>query len=256
MPNPMIPAAGAAMPAEGQRTRRAALAALASVPALVMLPAVAAEETTCHLQAVSMADDIDAPLLAMLAQWREAYARAGAIDDRVSEADEAAKAVALPDVLIRTEEDRYLVAAEKVGEYYRTDKSFALMEHTTMMVMGGGFTHAPIAAMITRFEEILAAHRSYVAAVEAVREAVGYPELERLQHEARTEEERLRRDVAVMPARTVQGALAKLAAVANAYGLEDLEEEMADIGDDDIGLAYVALSVARDCARMGAIAAI
>jgi hypothetical protein len=50
MSNHTIPAAGGAMP-EGHKTRRAALAALASVPALAMLPiaAIASPTSTARL---------------------------------------------------------------------------------------------------------------------------------------------------------------------------------------------------------------
>ena len=52
--------------------------------------------------------------------------------------------------------------------------------------------------MIERFQEIQAAHLEHEAAVERAKEAVGYFELERQADEARTEERRLCREVAVM----------------------------------------------------------
>ena len=76
MSKPTVSAAGGAMPAEGHRTRRAALALFGAAPALAVFPAVAAS-------------DADAELLGLITQWREADARANAADQRVWALDEA-----------------------------------------------------------------------------------------------------------------------------------------------------------------------
>jgi len=173
MSKPTASAAGGAMPAEGHKTRRAALALFGAAPALAILPAAAI--------ASSLPTDADAELFELLAEWREADARAAAADRRVWEADDGTD-IARPDVLIKTAEDAELfVTDEEIGEHYRRPKSFAAIEGTISIVMGHFFTHAPIVAMIKRFEEINAAHRAHEAAVQAAREAAGYPELVRLQ---------------------------------------------------------------------------
>jgi hypothetical protein len=85
--------------------------------------------------------------------------------------------------------------------------------------------HQPIVEMLERFQEIDAAHSAYESAVQHAKEVAGYFELERQQKEARAEERRLCREVAVMQARTVPGLLAKLSAVADIYVHEDLEKD-------------------------------
>jgi hypothetical protein len=192
-----VSAAGAAMPAEGQKTRRAALGTLASLPALVILPAAA--------MASSIPTDADAELFALIAQWRGAEAQANAADRRKWDVYDAIE-IPHPDVLIKTAEDADLFTTdEEIGEHYRRPKSFAAIEGMISIVMGHFFTHAPIVAMIEHFEEIHAAHRAYKAAEKAASEAAGLPELERLQEKARAEERRLCHDVAFMQARTVPG---------------------------------------------------
>jgi hypothetical protein len=64
-------------------------------------------------------------------------------------------------------------------------------------------------------------------------------------------DDRLRGDVANMPARTVPGLLAKLAAVAEAFGLEALEEETTFKDGETVGFDGAARTILRDCARMG-----
>jgi hypothetical protein len=89
-----------------------------------------------------------------------------------------------------------------------------------------------------------------VAAEHAAKEAVGYFELKRQQEEARTEERRLCREVAVMQARTVPGLLAKLSAVADMYVHDDLEKDTESMSGKNVSLEGAALFVLRDCARM------
>jgi hypothetical protein len=224
--------------------RRVALGALASGPALAILPAAAI--------ASSLPTDADAELLELLAEWREADARATAANKRVWEVDELTD-IDPPDVLIKTAEDAELfVTDDEIGEHYRRPKSFTAIEGMISIVMGNFFTHAPIVAMIKRFEEINAAHRAHEAAVQAAREAAGYPELVRLQDEARAQERSLCHEVAVMPARTVRGLLAKLSAVADIFGHEDLELDTVFKDGENVSLEDAALTVLRDCARMGA----
>ena len=228
----------------GHKTRRAALALFGAAPALAILPAAAI--------ASSLPTDADAELFGFLAEWREADARAAAADRRVWEADDGTD-IARPDVLIKTAEDAELfVTDEEIGEHYRRPKSFAAIEGTISIVMGHFFTHAPIVAMIKRFEEIHGARCAHQAAVEAAREAAGYPEFVRLQEEARAEERSLCHEVAVMPARTVRGLLAKLSAVADIFGHEDLELDTVFEDGENVSLEDAALTVLRDCARMGA----
>jgi hypothetical protein len=247
MSKPTVSAAGGAMPAEGHKTRRAALAIFGSAPALAVFPAVAA------------ASDADANLFELIGQWREAGARADAADQRLWDLDDAVT-VPFPDVLIRTEEDSQLFrpgimnrnTATEIGERYRFP---AIQEMgATIEILVGNFLikHKPIVAMIERFQEIQAAHLEHEAAEHAAKEAVGYFELERQQEEARTEERRLCREVAVMQARTVPGLLAKLSAVADMYVHEDLEKDieyMAGAGKN-VSVDDAMFFVLRDCARM------
>jgi hypothetical protein len=73
-----------------------------------------------------VADDIDAPLLALLAQCPEAHAR---LDDIYARTDEARGDKRPPDVLKKTaEDDKLFLRTEKIGEYFRTDQSFDAME--------------------------------------------------------------------------------------------------------------------------------
>jgi hypothetical protein len=111
----------------------------------------------------------------------------------------------------------------------------------------------PFVETIKRFEEIQAAHFEHEAAVHAAKEAAGWYELDRQQKEARGEERWLCRKVAVMPARTVPGLLAKLSAVADAFGHEDLELDTTFADGENVTLEHAALTVLRDCARMGAV---
>ena len=62
----------------------------------------------------------------------------------------------------------------------------------------------------------------------------------------------MRYEVAVTPARTIDGLMAKLAALADAYGLEGIEDEAAFLNSDSVYHEGIAISIVRDFARMGA----
>jgi hypothetical protein len=231
-------------------SRRAALGALANVPALAILPAAA-------IASSALSSDADARLFELIAQWREADARADAADERLWALDEKID-VPIPDVMIRTEEDGQLFrlgimnknTATQIGEHYRFP---AIQEMgATIEILVGNFLikHKPIVAMIERFQEIQAAHLEHEAAVHAEKEAVGYFELEGQQEEACAAERRLRREVAVMQARTVHGLLAKLSAIADIYIHDDLEKDTEQLAGKNVSLEGAVLFVLRDCARM------
>jgi hypothetical protein len=234
-------AAGGATPAEGHKTRRAALALFGAAPALAVFPAVAA------------ASDADAELFELIARWRELDARACALNEQIWALEDATE-VKEPDALIKTVEDADLFTTdEEIGEHYCRLKSFAAIEGMISIVMGNFLTHAPIVAMIKRFEEIHAAHRAYKAAEKAAREAAGLPELERLQEKVQAEESRLCYDIAFMQARTVPGLLAKMSAVADIYGHRDLEGDTEQHAGKSVSLEDAAIFVLRDCARITAV---
>ena len=107
-----------------------------------------------------------------------------------------------------------------------------------------------LSAMLDRALEVKAAFAAHQAAVKAAEDAVGMADIDREWHKADAEECRLRRAVAETPARTIPGLLAKLAAVAEAFGLEDLEDNTTFADDRDVGLDDVVMTVARDCARL------
>jgi hypothetical protein len=154
------------------QTRRAALGALASVPALAVLPAAG---SAFALAATASPVDPDAALFELIARWREADARACALNEQIWALADATD-VKEPDALIKTAEDADLFTTdEEIGEHYCRPKSFAAIEGMISIVMGNFLTHAPIVAMIKRFEEIHAAHRAYKAAEKAAREAAGLP---------------------------------------------------------------------------------
>ena len=223
------------------QTRRAALALFAVAPALAVFPAVAA------------ASDADAELFELIARWREADAQANAAARRVWDVYDAIE-IPQPDVLIKTAEDADVFTTdEKIGEHYCRPKSLAAIEGMISIVMGNFLTHAPIVAMIKRFEEIHAAHRAYKAAEKAAREAAGLPELERLQEKVQAEERRLCHDIAFMQARTVPGLLAKMSAVADIYGHRDLEGDTEQHAGKSVSLEDAAIFVLRDCARITAV---
>jgi hypothetical protein len=185
MSKPTVSAAGGAMPAEGHKTRRAALALFGAAPALAIFPAVAA------------ASDADAELLVLIAHWREADARANAADQRVWDSDVD---VPVPDVMIKTAEDATLFQTdEDVGDHYFRPASLDKMKLTLQAFVGHFINFYPLETMLARFQEIDAAHTAYQSAVRRAKEAVGYFELERQQDEARAAERRLCREVAVMP---------------------------------------------------------
>jgi hypothetical protein len=117
---------------EKQHSRRAALGALASVPALAILPAAA--------MASALTTDADAELFELLAEWRAAALASAAADSRVWDADDGAD-IARPDALIKTAEDAELfVTDEEIGEHYRRPKSFAAIEGT-ISIRHGAFLH-------------------------------------------------------------------------------------------------------------------
>jgi hypothetical protein len=76
MPNALVSAAGAAMPAEGHKSRRAALGLFASLPALVAIPAIA------RASSPSLASADEAELFALQAEIADMRAGPRASDSR------------------------------------------------------------------------------------------------------------------------------------------------------------------------------
>jgi hypothetical protein len=244
MSKPTASAAGGAMPAEGHNTRRAALALIAGAPALAVFPTVVSASTA------------DAGLFELITQWREANDRSRAACRRISAALDEAVAVPVPDVLIKTKIDHdWFETEEPVGDHYFRTDSILKMKRTVQVFVGHFVDLYPLDAMLERFQEIDAAHSAYRAAYHRSREAVGYFELERQEQEAGAEERRLGREVAIMQARTVHGLLAKLSAVADIYGHDDLEQDTKYMAANPRGISLeeAAILVLRDCARMSAI---
>jgi hypothetical protein len=109
---------------------------------------------------------------------------------------------------------------------------------------------AEIEPMVGRFNEIQSAHEAYEFEVKGAKEAAGYFELERSVDEALAEDNRLRRELALTPALTVRGLIAKLSVVADSFGLESLEDRTTVEDGETVTLDQAALSVPRDGARM------
>jgi hypothetical protein len=65
------------------------------------------------------------------------------------------------------------------------------------------------------------------------------------------EDNRLRRELALTPALTVRGLIAKLSVVADSFGLESLEDRTTVEDGETVTLDQAAVSVLRDGARMG-----
>ena len=241
-----VSAAGGAMPAEGFKTRRAALGAIASALPVLALGAGAALSPSPVDAAV---DDSDAPLFALLAQWRAAGKAADAADDRLENLV-ASEHVPAPAAMIRRPGDEFLFEApEAVGEVY-TPRSLMIVGWVIDCVRKHNQLDPLDMVAFPRCQEIQAAHLEWNAAIKAAREASGFFDLKRQSDEARDAESDLRCRVAIEPARTVKGVIAKLAAVAEAFGLEHLEEEAGFEGCEEVTFDDVGLSVIRDWARL------
>jgi hypothetical protein len=123
---------------EQQPSRRAALGALASVPALAILPGAAMASSALP------ADAADAELFELLTEWREAKAQADAADQRPWALDDIVN-IPVPDVLIKTQEDHdNFKTKELVGYPYRQPETIALMGWTVIYLVGQFYKHQPI----------------------------------------------------------------------------------------------------------------
>src|ERR1700722_12579896 len=98
MSNLAVSAAGGAMPAEGHKTRRAALALFGAAPALALLPAAAGSHA-------------HAEVFELIARWRELDARACALNEQIWALEDATE-VKEPDALIKTAEDADLFTTD------------------------------------------------------------------------------------------------------------------------------------------------
>ena len=238
-------AASAAIPAEGLKTRRAALGAIASALPVLALGAGAALSPS----PADAAGDDDAAMFALLAQWRAAGKAAQAADDRLEDLV-ASEHVPAPAAMIRRPGDEFLFeASESVGEVY-TPKSLVIVGWVIDCVRKHNQLDPLDMVAFPRCQEIRAARLEWDAAIKAAREASGFFDLERQSKEARDAESDLRCRVAIAPARTVRGVIAKLTAVAEAFGLEHLEEEAGFDGCEEVTFDDVGLSVIRDWARL------
>ncbi len=242
-----VSAAGGAMPAEGLKTRRAALSLMASAVPILALGAGAALSPL----PANAADD-DAALFALLEQWRAASSAAAAARDRSENFAESEQLPLPPEALIvRPDGAGLFLSDEPVGQPYKSRETFAIVDYVIGLVRRRDSREPRYMLAFPRCAEIQAARDEWDEAIKAAREASGYFELERQSEAARVKEEELRRRVAVEPARTVQGVIAKLAAVAEAFGRERLEQETASYADKEyVYLDDVAQSVFGDWARL------
>ncbi len=225
-------------------SRRAALGAIASA-----LPVLALAGAALSPSPADAAGDDDAALFALLAQWRAAGKAADAAENRFADL-EASEDIPPPAAMIRRPGDEFLFEApEAVGEVY-APKSLVIVGWVIACVRKHNWLDPVNMVAFPRCEEIQAARQEWNAAIKAAREASGFFELERQSKEARDAESDLRCRVAIAPARTVKGVIAKLAAVAEAFGPEHLEEEAGFEGCEEVTFDDVGLSVIRDWARL------
>lgn len=227
-------------------SRRAPLGVMASAVPVLALGAGAALSPSPASAATE-----DAPLFALLAQWRAADNAADAVLDRWGDLAELEHLPPPPEALIVRPDDAGLfLSDEPVGQPYKSSETFVVVDNVINVVRK---RHSRTPFHLLAFpscEEIRAASDEWDEAIEAAREASGYFELERQSDAARAKEVELRRRVAVELARTVQGVIAKLAAVAEAFGLENLEDNTAFEGGREVTFNDVAQSVLRDWARL------
>jgi hypothetical protein len=108
-----------------------------------------------------------------------------------------------------------------------------------------------------RFDEIRSAFREWSSADEASCAATGLPELLRAHDGARRYATDLRRRASATAARTVEGMIAKLAALVAVQGREVIDDDLdMAMGEPTIDIDAVFLSVARDCGRLAACGAL
>jgi hypothetical protein len=227
-------------------SRRAALGAIASA-----LPVLALAGAALSPSPADAAGDDDAALFALLAQWRAAGKAAKAADDRWADLAKSEQPPPPPQALIVRPEDAGLfLSDEPIGKPYKSPETFMIVSHVLNVVRERHSRTPRHLLAFPRCEEIQAARLEWDAAIKAAREEAGYFELERQSKEARDAESDLRCRVAIAPARTVKGVIAKLAAVAEAFGPEHLEEEAGFEGCEEVTFDDVGLSVIRDWARL------
>jgi hypothetical protein len=228
---------------ESLPTRRVALTGLVGASALVF-----GLGATCNAGAA----DLDAPLFDLLERWRAACALRKAADDRFDEVDEASY-VEPPAALIRTADDglKFHLDASEIGQPFRDLRTIERLEVVisalAMVARRGDY----LQEIVNRYVEVQEAFREHSAAVEAARQSAGYYEADAGRDAARAAEEKLRRAVANARPRTVSGLLAKLHAVADAFGpLHSIEEETSFDDDADVPLDGLALTVLCDCSAI------
>ncbi len=241
-----VSAAGGAMPAEGLKTRRGALGLMASAVPVLALGAGAALASPADT-----ADGADAALFALLAQWRAADRAADAATACFHDLADSEQLPPPPKgLIVRAEDEDLFLSDEPVGQPYKSPETFAIVSHVINVVRKRHSRTPHHLLAFPRCAEIQAAHDEWREAIKAAREASGYYELDRHAEAARVTEEELRRRVAIEPARSVQGVIAKLAAVAETIGLENLEENTAFADDHYVTFDDVAMTVVRDLARL------
>ncbi len=139
---------------------------------------------------------------------------------------------------------------EPVGQPYKSPETFAIVSFVINLARKRLSREPHHMLAFPRCAEIQGACDEWREAIKAAREASGYCELERQSDAARAEEVQLRRRVAIEPARTLQGVIAKLAALADVFGLENLEDFTAFGDGDEVGFSGVAMTAVRDYARL------
>lgn len=190
-------------------------------------------------------------MFALLDQWRTAREGFRVADERREQAVRRSY-VEPPRALIKTKRDEELfLTREAVGSPFTHPEAIKRMESFIALATGRlGIFGGQLSEMFDRAIEVKTAFVAHQAAEKAAKDEVGMVDIDRSWHEADAEECRLRRAVAETTPRTIPGLLAKLAAVADAYSLEYLEQHTGFADDHDVGLEDVAQSVLRDWGRL------
>jgi hypothetical protein len=241
MPNDTLAANAASMP-----TRRAALGSVAAASALFAVPAAAA--LTAHP---------DAELFALSRQARALIAEDAALEAKFKVALDGMKKVAMPETLICQEGDDAFLSKKhlEVGSplfpaSYAEARSMRdmLMKLCAHLTVNDRTVGEEGVRMFERSCEIARDAAAYEAAREAAREAAGLPALNDEITRVNAELYRTYRAIALRPARTLDGVLAKLAAcggqVAEYWPLDP------DNDDEDFTAMRVAEAAAIDYAAL------
>ena len=200
---------------------------------------------------IPIAAETDGALFALLERWRAAECVCNRIGEEYERRESERERVPWPAELSPRPGDLKLFGRGLANSGAFDEKWIDMM--APLADRARGLPRPFSLGCAERFDEIRRAYSEWSVAEEASRAAAGLPELLRTRDDARRNAADLRRRVAATAARTVEGVLAKLAALARVQGAEVIDDEMVmAMAGPIVDIDAVFFSVARDCDQLAA----